>query len=297
MNLRITACLFALGLVLPLASACTTSTEDGSDDTSTDESELVIGKRSCKSVGGTCVGLSPTSCTNGRFADASKVSCGRGVGVACCVPAPVCPVLSPPAPGFCTNGTITPKKGANGCITGYECVPPPPPPPPNACVTKGGECVGISPTSCRLGLWGDASTHSCGGGVGVGCCLPKPPAPTACETKGGECVGISPTSCRLGLWGDASTHSCGGGVGVGCCLPKPACPEITPPSPSFCPGGTVKPRIEQGCILGYDCVPAPNACIAQGGSCVGLSPSSCPSGNWGPASACGTGIGVGCCLP
>jgi inhibitor of cysteine peptidase len=33
-----------------------------------------------------------------------------------------CPTLSPPAPGFCANGQITPKHDANNCVTGYECV-------------------------------------------------------------------------------------------------------------------------------------------------------------------------------
>lgn len=32
-----------------------------------------------------------------------------------------CPQLSPPAPGFCTGGTIKAKKDANGCTTGFEC--------------------------------------------------------------------------------------------------------------------------------------------------------------------------------
>jgi inhibitor of cysteine peptidase len=33
-----------------------------------------------------------------------------------------CPVLSPPAPGFCEKGEIKPKQDADGCTTGYECV-------------------------------------------------------------------------------------------------------------------------------------------------------------------------------
>ncbi len=33
-----------------------------------------------------------------------------------------CPMLTPPAPGFCPDGNITPKYDSNGlCITGYEC--------------------------------------------------------------------------------------------------------------------------------------------------------------------------------
>jgi inhibitor of cysteine peptidase len=33
-----------------------------------------------------------------------------------------CPQLSPPAPGFCSNGRVSPKNDANGCVTGYECI-------------------------------------------------------------------------------------------------------------------------------------------------------------------------------
>jgi len=33
-----------------------------------------------------------------------------------------CPQLSPPAPGFCPGGRVTPKHNANGCISGYDCV-------------------------------------------------------------------------------------------------------------------------------------------------------------------------------
>src|SRR4051794_33498592 len=96
---------FALSLVvvLPLLAACSgtaddpTTADDGAD-TGSDDSEVKSGrKKSCASVGGACVGLSPSSCTGGHFADAAKVSCGGGVGVACCIS---CPMLAPPAPGF-----------------------------------------------------------------------------------------------------------------------------------------------------------------------------------------------------
>jgi predicted secreted protein len=33
-----------------------------------------------------------------------------------------CPELTPPAPSFCKNGRITPKRDADGCTTSYECV-------------------------------------------------------------------------------------------------------------------------------------------------------------------------------
>jgi len=138
----------------------------------------------------------------------------------------------------------------------------------------------------------------------------------ACASAGGACVALVPNACGSeptdpkGHWGDANQFSCGGGLGTGCCLP--ACPALAPLSPSFCPGGTVKPIIDaRGCTTGYDCIPAPvdaggaTPCAAAGGSCVGNAPSSCgtslfdPKGHWGYGSqfSCGPAIGTACCLP
>jgi hypothetical protein len=40
------------------------------------------------------------------------------------------------------------------------------------------------------------------------------------------------------------------------------CPTLTPPSPQFCPNGTIKPRKEDGCVVGFDCLPSHNPCLA-----------------------------------
>jgi hypothetical protein len=164
-------------LALALIAGCSSSTDDASDDgdTGSTESDVKKGRKpklSCASVGGACIGLSPYNCQGGIWADANAVTCGGGLGVACCVkpqpppppPPDPCPTLSPPSPTFCTGGTITPKKDANGCIVGYDCT--------TQCASKGGQCVGLSPSSCIGGTWADASTHACGSGIGVGCCLP-----------------------------------------------------------------------------------------------------------------------------
>lgn len=39
------------------------------------------------------------------------------------------------------------------------------------CAAAGGECVGVYPGACADGVIGDGDTFSCGGGVGVMCCL------------------------------------------------------------------------------------------------------------------------------
>jgi hypothetical protein len=183
----------SLGLVMPLVAACSGSTADGTSEPAADgtatgasasepvdtvASDVKSGKKkkTCASVGGTCVGLAPSSCAGGTWADASKVTCGHGLGVGCCVeaappppPPPVCPELVQPPPGFCPGGSVVPQHDAStGCIVGFDCVPGA----TNACTAAGGTCVGLAPSSCAAGHWGDASTHSCGGGLGVACCLP-----------------------------------------------------------------------------------------------------------------------------
>ena len=40
----------------------------------------------CTTAGGTCVGIAPGTCPNNKFGDASKYSCGGGVGTGCCLP-------------------------------------------------------------------------------------------------------------------------------------------------------------------------------------------------------------------
>lgn len=38
-------------------------------------------------------------------------------------------------------------------------------------------------------------------------------------------------------------------------------------------------------------------CGDQGGTCVPIVPDACANGTWGDPSTCGSGVGVGCCLP
>ena len=42
-----------------------------------------------------------------------------------------------------------------------------------ACAAAGGECVAVYPGTCADGVIGAADAYSCGGGVGVMCCLPR----------------------------------------------------------------------------------------------------------------------------
>lgn len=56
-------------------------------------------------------------------------------------------------------------------------------PPANACEAGGGRCVAVVPSACARGVVGHADWYSCGGGLGVMCCLPTRTAP-ACREIG-----------------------------------------------------------------------------------------------------------------
>jgi hypothetical protein len=76
-----------------------------------------------------------------------------------------CPTLSPPGPGFCDGGPFAARYDARGCIVGFLCAP-------ASCTSAGGSCVGLAPSSCPDGHFGDATKYDCGGGIGSACCLP-----------------------------------------------------------------------------------------------------------------------------
>ena len=63
------------------------------------------------------------------------------------------------------------------------------------CESAGGSCVALSPGSCDVGSVGDATQYSCGGGLGVECCLP-PAADNSCS-EASDCSGALPDFCRV----------------------------------------------------------------------------------------------------
>jgi len=104
----------------------------------------------------------------------------------------------------------------------------------NTCASAGGTCVGISPTSCASGAWGDPS--GCGDGIGVGCCLPAAPI---------ECTPIS-------FWpGNPASMYCGG---LGHQVDGSDC--------VFADGS----RCEQWTFLRGECGQAHSFCTTHGGS-------------------------------
>ena len=156
-----------------------------------------------------------------------------------------------------------------------------------SCEAAGGTCVPLVPDACYIGSVGDATEYSCGGGIGVMCCLPDP-----------ECTPPDPGQCPIGMC------YCGTQVGVdeNCC-PIIACPQVE--APAACPATCAA---DADCATGEACQsgfcyaitpPAPTPCEAAGGACVALYPGNCADGTIGDATeySCGGGLGVMCCLP
>jgi hypothetical protein len=72
--------------------------------------------------------------------------------------------LCPPGSGYSCVQDPQGQPGDGICQTA---------PAANACVAAGGACVALTPSSCPSPKHvGDARTYSCGGGLGVECCLP-----------------------------------------------------------------------------------------------------------------------------
>lgn len=151
-------------------AATTTTTEAGTEpdapvptekDAATSDVQIDAPPGSCAAAPG-----GPGMCLpNGsacRQADTSGLTCPNS-GLFCCIVS--CPELAQPVPGFCDGGPYAPIYDAKACIVGFACTP-------VACTAAGGTCVGLAPGTCATNHIGDAMKYSCGGGLGVACCLP-----------------------------------------------------------------------------------------------------------------------------
>jgi hypothetical protein len=95
------------------------------------------------------------------------------------------------------------------------------------CASAGGQCVAVVPGACAGGTVLDPNQYSCGGGIGVECCLPAP-------TDGGH-----PFPCGPALQCDGSKEVC-------------KIVEGGPPSPP-----------DSGPSGAYSCQPIPPSCTAD----------------------------------
>lgn len=145
----------------PLDGGNNDTTDTGSKD---DASPTDSGKADANDASPGCP--APATCVAKTEGCKALANGGAGCVAAtdtCC--AQTCPQLSPPAPSFCDGGPVAALYDASGCVVGYQCAP-------IACSAGGGQCVGLSPSSCPNGHFGDATKYSCGPGIGVACCLP-----------------------------------------------------------------------------------------------------------------------------
>lgn len=97
----------------------------------------------------------------------------------------------------------------------------------NACAAATGTCRALTQQGCPSNEHvGDAGTYSCGGPVGVMCCLPG--FANDCTDAGGACMGLNPAYCRGDHHFGGNARACGPGLGVACCMPlcKPYCGAI-----------------------------------------------------------------------
>ncbi len=97
------------------------------------------------------------------------------------------------------------------------------------CESAGGRCVALVPSACTDGLTGNADWYSCGGGLGVMCCLPTttPPSCRAIGTRSegwyrangdricfANCAGATATCTNVGTrsegwYTDVASAACG----------------------------------------------------------------------------------------
>lgn len=125
----------------------------------------------CASIGGTCTGVG--QCSPGMGHLGPQTSDCTSAETVCCIPESACggaenamccsgsTTFRPVCPSA-TSSALQCLAGMDWCDGGAG----------NACQAAGGQCVGITPSNCQNGTWGDATQYPCGSGVGVGCCLP-----------------------------------------------------------------------------------------------------------------------------
>lgn len=92
-----------------------------------------------------------------------------------------CRPIPPLSPDVCKpTESVVSHLDDRGCWLGFDCVPndqdggPAPDADAPPCPTGRGQCVGIGPSSCPDGVFAPSDVASCGGGIGVGCCVSCP---------------------------------------------------------------------------------------------------------------------------
>lgn len=170
----------------------------------------------------------------------------------------------------------------------------------NSCEESGGQCVALTNEGCPDGMESaDTNKYSCGGGLGVMCCIPE-----EAEICGGFMYG----PCSEGKWCDLPET---GADRAGICIDIGKCDDTTDctkqadigllPNLETCPGGIPANYACVNDTCQPTCGNTENTCVEYGGQCLPLTQDGCPDGMESADAnlySCGEGIlGVMCCMP
>jgi hypothetical protein len=163
---------------------------------------------SCTEAGGTCVGVFPGTCAGGTMN--ASLSCGVGVGSACCLPGG--------SGGRGGNGGANGQGGAGGRGTEPQAAD---------CEKAGGICTEQGTCASQGGTVATDSSAGCHfGDVAAECCIaPAPkPNPTTCAEAGGTCTSVS--GCLMaGGYFTATRYDCT--FPGTCCVSNATCGTAT----------------------------------------------------------------------
>ena len=178
-----------------------------------------VSTNACTEAGGSCVAVSPGSCASGTMN--SSLSCGPGVGTACCMPGGAGGRSGGGAGGQggrATGGSTGQGGGTGGRGTEPEAA---------ACEKAGGICVEKGTCANQGGTVAAESPGGCKfGDVPAECCItPAPkPDPATCAEAGGICASIA--GCLMsGGYFTATGYECSSPGS--CCVPHGSCGDKT----------------------------------------------------------------------
>ena len=170
----------------------------------------------CTEAGGTCVGVLPGSCASGTMN--LSLSCGSGVGAACCMPGGAGGRGGNSGTAGQAAGGASGQGGTGGGRTEPQAV---------ACEKAGGICTEQGTCAKQGGSVAAESPAGCRFSDVLGeCCItPAPqPNPSTCAEAGGTCTSIA--GCLMaGGYFTATNYDCASPGS--CCVPNATCGTAT----------------------------------------------------------------------
>jgi hypothetical protein len=170
----------------------------------------------CTEAGGTCVGVLPGSCASGTMN--LSLSCGSGVGAACCMPGGAGGRGGNSGTAGQSAGGANGQGGTGGGRTEPQAV---------ACEKAGGICTEQGTCAKQGGTVTAESPAGCrfSDAPGECCVTPAPqPNPSTCAEAGGTCTSIA--GCLMaGGYFTATNYDCASPGS--CCVPNATCGTAT----------------------------------------------------------------------